>query len=220
MRVLAVLLLLALSGCAPVQRETITVFAAASLSGSFDEIAEAFEAENPGSDVVFNFGGSSALSTQIAQGASADVFASASQRLLSGQFFATNRLEIAVAAGAEITGLDDFGDPSKLIALCAVEVPCGSAAEALLRENGVSPSVDTYEQDVKAVLTKVELGEVDAGLVYVTDVIESGVDSIPVDSAPVAYPIKAYTEKGAAFVDFVLSPAGQAILTKAGFGAP
>ena len=73
---------------------------------------------------------------------------------------------------------------------------------------------------MKAVLTKVELGEVDAGLVYVTDVIESGVDSIPVDSAPVAYPIKAYTEDGAAFVDFVLSPAGQAILKKAGFGAP
>ena len=220
MRLLAVALLLVLAGCAPAQRETVTVFAAASLTGSFEQIAQAFEDENPNVDVVFNFGGSSGLATQIAEGAPADVFASASVAQLSGQFFATNRLEIAVADGADITGLADFADPSKLIALCAVEVPCGSAADALLREKGIAPSVDTYEQDVKAVLTKVELGEVDAGLVYVTDVIASGVDGIPVDSAPVKYPITALTERGKDFVAFVLSPQGQAILQAAGFGAP
>ena len=219
MRLLVVAVLLALAGCAPTQ-QTVTVFAAASLTGAFEEIADAYEAENPNVDVVFNFGGSSALATQIDQGAPADVFASASPDLLTGRFFATNRLEIAVAPGAQISGLADFGDASKLIALCAVEVPCGKTAAALLRENGITPSVDTFEQDVKAVLTKVELGEVDAGLVYVTDILASGVDSIPVDSAPVRYPITPLTEHGQSFVDFVLSPAGQAILAKAGFGAP
>jgi len=217
-----VLLLLALAGCAPVQPHSITVFAAASLTGSFEQIANAFEAENPGVDVVFNFGGSSGLATQIAEGAPADVFASASTAQLSGDVFATNQLEIAVAKGnpGDITGLEDFANPDKLIALCAVEVPCGAASDKLFTEAGIAPSVDTYEQDVKAVLTKVELGEVDAGLVYVTDVLEAGVHGIPVDSAPVDYPIAALTKQGKAFVAFVLSPAGQQILRKAGFGAP
>ena len=220
MRLLAVVLLIALAGCAPAQRETVTVFAAASLTGSFEEIADAFEAENPNVDVVFSFGGSSGLATQIDQGAPADVFASASPALLEGESFATNVLEIAVADGADVTGLADFADPSKLIALCAVEVPCGAAAKNLFDTVGITPSVDTYEQDVKAVLTKVELGEVDAGLVYATDVIASGVHGIPVDSTPVNYPIAALTERGKAFVAFVLSPTGQEILRKAGFGAP
>jgi len=219
-RLLAVVLLIALAGCAPAQRETVTVFAAASLTGSFEEIADAFEAENPNVDVVFSFGGSSGLATQIDQGAPADVFASASPALLEGELFATNVLEIAVADGADVTGLEDFADPDKLIALCAVEVPCGAAANTLFAELGITPSVDTYEQDVKAVLTKVELGEVDAGLVYATDVIASGVHGIPVDSAPVSYPIAALTERGKAFVAFVLSPTGQQILRTAGFGAP
>jgi molybdate transport system substrate-binding protein len=224
MRGLAVLLLLALAGCAPApqERETVTVFAAASLTGSFEQIADAFEAENPDVDVVFNFGGSSGLATQIEEGAPADVFASASTAQLSGDIFATNSLEIAVATGnpGGITGLEDFANPDKLIALCAVEVPCGAASDKLFTEASITPSVDTYEQDVKAVLTKVELGEVDAGLVYVTDVLEAGVDGIPVDSAPVSYPIAALTKQGNAFVAFVLSAKGQDILRKAGFGTP
>ena len=218
-------LALGLVGCAapaPVETTTITVFAAASLTGSFQQIADAFQAENPDVEVVFNFGGSSGLATQIAEGAPADVFASASTAQLSGDIFATNQLEIAVAEGnpGDITGLDDFANPDKLIALCAVEVPCGAASAKLFSEVCIAPAVDTYEQDVKAVLTKVELGEVDAGLVYVTDVLEAGVDGIPVDSAPVDYPIAALTDQGKAFVAFVLSPAGQQILRKAGFGAP
>ena len=225
-RLLVVAILLLLAGCAPVQRTTVTVFAAASLTSSFEEIAEAFEAENPDVEIVFNFGGSSSLATQIVEGAPADVFAAASPATMEASGatdahdFATNVLEIAVADGADIDGLDDFADPDKLIALCAVEVPCGAAAQKLFDEKGITPSVDTYEQDVKAVLTKVELGEVDAGLVYGTDVLDAGVEGIPVDSAPVSYPIAALTEKGKAFVAFVLSDRGQQILKKAGFGAP
>lgn len=217
MRLLAVALLLALTGCAP-SAQTVTVFAASSLTEAFDEIALAFEAENPGVDIVLNFGGSSTLATQIDEGAPADVFASAAPT--GGEIFATNRLAIAVADGADISALSDFGDPSKLIALCAVEVPCGSAAATLLSDRGITPSVDTYEPDVKAVLTKVQLGEVDAGLVYETDILASGLHSIHVDSPVIEYPIRAVTSRGEAFVAFVLSPAGQAILAKAGFGAP
>ena len=221
------LLLLALAGCAPVQqneRGTLTVFAAASLTGSFEEIADAFEAENPDVDVVLSFGGSSALATQIDQGAPADVFASASTAQLTGATFATNRLEIAVAVGnpGNVQGIEDFANPDLTFAACAVEVPCGAAAQKLFEQTRVVPSIDTYEQDVKAVLSKVEFGEVDAGLVYVTDVLGAGIDGIPVSSPPVDYPIAALTDTDTAhaFVAFVLSPAGQQILRKAGFGAP
>ena len=228
-------LLLSLAGCATSpqpQRETVTVFAAASLTESFEEIADAFTVQNPDVEIVFNFGGSSGLATQIVEGAPADVFAAASPATMDlvgaegAQDFATNVLEIAVAAGnpGSIEGLSSFADPDKLIALCAVEVPCGAASSTLFTEAGITPSVDTYEQDVKAVLTKVSLGEVDAGLVYVTDVLESGADieGIEVDSDAVDYPIVQLTdnEAAAAFVAFVLSGRGQSILRAAGFGAP
>ncbi len=219
---------------------TVNVFAAASLTRSFTEIADAFEAENPDVDVVFNFGGSSGLANQIVEAAPADVFAAASPATMKTVTdaaltdgdpvdFATNVLEIAVAAGnpGGITGLDDFANPDKLIALCAVEVPCGAASQKLLDAEAIVPAVDTYEQDVKAVLTKVELGEVDAGLVYVTDVLDAGsaIEGIEVESAPVKYPIATLsastnTEAAAAFVAFVLSAKGQAILAAAGFGTP
>ena len=216
---------------------TVNVFAAASLTGSFQEIADAFTEENPDVEIVFNFGGSSGLATQIVEAAPADVFAAASPATMKTVTdagltenepvdFATNVLEIAVAAGnpGAIEGLDDFANADKLIALCAVEVPCGAASAKLFTEAGITPSVDTYEQDVKAVLTKVELGEVDAGLVYVTDVLEAGdaIEGIEVDSAAVNYPILELTdnEAAAAFVEFVLSDKGQSILKAAGFGAP
>ncbi len=241
---LALIALVGLAGCAASPEPeptasvdalsgTVTVFAAASLSGSFEEIKEAFIAENPGVDVVFSFGGSSGLATQLNEGAPADVFAAASPATMASvddvpdsEVFATNVLEIAVPAGntGGIEGLDDFADPDKAIALCAVEVPCGAASATLFETEGITPSVDTYEQDVKAVLTKVELGEVDAGLVYVTDVQEAGdgIEGIEVDSAPVDYPIVALTdsEAAAAFIAFVLSEKGQTILAAAGFGAP
>lgn len=225
---LAVILLLTGCSAPATETRTVTVFAAASLTEAFEEIAAVFEAENPGVDVVLNYAGSAGLAAQIAEGAPADVFASASPaQLPEGTPFATNVLELAVPAGnpGDVTGLADLARPELVVALCAVEVPCGAAAATVVADNGISASVDTYEQDVKAVLSKIELGEVDAGLVYVTDVLAAGdrVEGIPLPEAkPVAYPIAALTdsEAAAAFVAFVLSDAGQRLLQNAGFGAP
>lgn len=215
---------------------TVTVFAAASLTDSFAEIAAAFTEEHPDVEIVFSFGGSSTLATQIVEGAPADVFAAASPATMATVVdaglatadpvaFATNVLEIAVPTGnpGDVTGLADFANPELLIAVCAVEVPCGAAADKAFVAAGITPSIDTYEQDVKAVLSKVELGEVDAGLVYVTDVLANGkVDGIQLtDVSPVEYPIAPVTDNEAAtaFIAFVLSARGQAILAAAGFGS-
>jgi len=232
----AAVLLLAGCAAAPAQdsgSSTVTVFAAASLTEVFAEVAEAFTAEHPGVEVVFSFGGSSGLAAQIEGGAPADVFAAANEESMGGldgaTVFATNTLEIATPPGnpGAVDGLDDLARPELAVALCAAEVPCGAAAEMVLAAAGVTASVDTYEQDVRAVLTKVELGEVDAGLVYRTDVISAGdsVEGIEFAEADLAvgrYPIVALSdsEAAAAFVAFVLSPSGQRILGSAGFGAP
>ena len=219
---------------------TVTVFAAASLTETFDSLATTFEAEHPGVDVVLSYGGSSALATQITEGAPADVFAAANESTMSTvvdagdasdpTIFTSNVLEIAVPAGnpAGITGLADFADPDLAIAICDAQVPCGSAAQALFDSAGVTAKPDTLEEDVKAVLTKVELGEADAGLVYKTDVQAAGdkVEGIEVPEAAKVineYPIVALTDApnpdaAAAWVDFILSDEGQAALTAAGFG--
>ena len=251
--VLAALAALALAGCTAAAPEptpttegtlsgTVTVFAAASLTESFQAIADAFTAEHPGVEVTFNFGGSSGLATQIVEGAPVDVFAAASPATMTTvtdaglatdpHDFATNTLEIAVPTDnpGGVTGLADFANPDLAIALCAAEVPCGAAAARALDAAGIVASVDTYEQDVKAVLTKVELGEVDAGLVYRTDVLAAGAKvkgiEFPEAAGAIArYPIAALTasanpDAAAAFVAFVLSDAGQQILREAGFGAP
>lgn len=236
MRLLAATLLIALAGCAaPQPHVTVTVFAAASLTESFEAIATEFEANNPGVDVVFIFGASSSLATQIVEGAPADVFVAASPAAMhivvdagatssAPVTFATNALEIAVPTGnpGGVSGLSDFANPALLIAVCAVEVPCGAAAAKALEAEGVTPSIDTYEHDVKAVLSKVELGEVDAGLVYVTDVLANdGVEGIELDDlVAVEYPIAsvADSQAAAAFIAFVLSARGKAILAEAGFG--
>ncbi|MCA0217160.1 MAG: molybdate ABC transporter substrate-binding protein [Actinobacteria bacterium] len=250
--VLAALAAVALTGCAAVPEPaptnegtvagTVTVFAAASLTESFQAIADAFTAEHPNVQVTFNFGGSSGLATQIVEGAPADVFAAASPATMTTVTdaglatdpadFATNTLEIAVPTDnpGGVTGLADFANPDLAIALCAAEVPCGAAAAKALDAAGIVASVDTYEQDVRAVLTKIELGEVDAGLVYRTDVLAAGAKvkgiEFPEASGAIArYPIAALTasanpDSAAAFAAFVLSDAGQRILQKAGFGAP
>lgn len=251
--VLAALATLALAGCTAAAPEptpptegtlsgTVTVFAAASLTESFQAIADAFTAEHPGVEVTFNFGGSSGLATQIVEGAPVDVFAAASPATMTtvtdaglatdAHDFASNTLEIAVPTDnpGGMTGLADFANPDLAIALCAAEVPCGAAAARALDAAGIVASVDTYEQDVKAVLTKVELGEVDAGLVYRTDVLAAGAKvkgiEFPEATGAIArYPIAALTTSANpyaadAFVAFVLSDAGQRILQEAGFGAP
>lgn len=244
---------LALTGCTATTPEptptpadtltgTVTVFAAASLTDTFQAIATAFEAQHPGVTVTLNFGGSSGLATQIVEGAPADVFAAASPATMATvtdaglatdpHDFATNTLEIAVPTDnpGGVTGLADFGNPDLAIALCAVEVPCGAAAAKALDAAGIVASVDTYEQDVKAVLTKVEVGEVDAGLIYRTDVLTAGAKvkgiEFPEAAGAIArYPIAALTtsanpDAAAAFVAFVLSDAGQNFLKRDGFGAP
>jgi molybdate transport system substrate-binding protein len=230
-----------MNAAAPVSGE-ITVFAAASLTESFTQLGKEFEAAHPGVKVRFNFGGSSSLAQQINQGAPADVFASASPTNMkqvsdtgsaAGQpvTFARNRLEIAVPKGnpAGVTGLADFGKAERKIALCAEQVPCGAAAIKVLQAAGVTPMPDTLEQDVKAALTKVRLGEVDAALVYRTDVRSAGdavqgIEFAEADKAINDYPIAvlahAPNPAGAqAFVDFVRSDRGRAVLTSVGFGA-
>lgn len=221
---------------------TLTVFAAASLTEAFTTLGEQFEDAHPDVDVVFSFAGSSALAEQIRQGAPADVFASASphnmeQVVVSGDItggpvtFARNRLEIAVPTGnpGSISGLADFGRPELRIALCAEQVPCGAAADRAFAAAGVTPQPDTREPDVKAVLTKVTLGEVDAALVYRTD-IRAGGDKVtgiefpesdraindyqiaPVAAAP-------NPAAAAAFVDFTLTPQARSVFTAAGLDA-
>lgn len=248
MRALGLAALLVLAGCgeqAPGGAVTgrITVFAAASLTGTFTRLGEDFEAANPGVDVVVNFGGSSGLARQIGQGAPADVFASAAPANMAQVVdaggtaaapvtFARNRLEIAVPRGnpAGISGLADFGDADAKIALCAEQVPCGGAAKRAFDAAGITARPDTLEQDVRAVLTKVRLGEVDAALVYRTDVRSAagevegiafpGADATVTDYviAPLA---AAPNDAGArAFVEHVRSDRGRAVLTEAGFDAP
>jgi molybdate transport system substrate-binding protein len=253
--VTAAALPLLLTGCAPAASPTttpsatedqlsgtVTVFAAASLTESFDEIADAFMVEHPGVTIVLNYGGSSGLAEQIVQGAPADVFAAASPSTMATvtdaglagapQDFATNTLEIATPPGnpGGVAGLADFATPELALAVCAVEVPCGAATQKVFDAAGVVPSIDTYEQDVKAVLSRVELDEVDAGLVYRTDVIAAGDQVVGIEFPEASdavndYPIVALdaspnADAAAAFVAWVLSTSGQEILGAAGFGAP
>ncbi|MEX1279606.1 MAG: molybdate ABC transporter substrate-binding protein [Acidimicrobiia bacterium] len=223
--------------------DEILVSAAASLTDAFGEVARAFEAANPGTDVVLNLAGSSALREQILEGAPADVFASANRSNMDGlvdadavtgepRIFARNRMQIAVPAGnpAGVEGLDDLGDDALLIGLCAEEVPCGGFGREVLANAGVDPAVDTDEPDVRSLLTKLELGELDAGLTYVTDVVSAGGGvegiEIPDDVNVVAdYPIAVLAgapnpDGAAAFVEFVLSGEGAEILRGFGFDTP
>ncbi|MFC7531546.1 molybdate ABC transporter substrate-binding protein [Actinoplanes sp. GCM10030250] len=216
---------------------SVTVFAAASLTESFTTIGEQFEAAHPGTTVTFNFGGSSGLATQINEGAPADVFASASPKnLVTGAgppaVFARNQLVIAVAKGnpAGVTGLAGLSRAGLKVALCAEAVPCGAAANTVIEAAGVAVTPVTLEQDVKAALSKLKLGEVDAALVYRTDAKASAADVDAVEFPESAeavndYPIVvlngARNPAGArAFVDYVLSGEGTKVLTGAGFQAP
>ena len=232
------------AGCGGDDRDNsssaITVFAASSLTGAFTKLGTAFGDANPGATVTFNFAASSALREQILSGAPADVFASAStsnmDKVVDGgaatepKSFVTNLLQIAVPKGNAkgVTGLADFAKADLLIGLCAEEVPCGQFGREALANAGVEPSMDTNEPDVKSLLTKIEAGDLDAGIVYVTDVLAAGdaVDGIdiPADQNVTAtYPIARLTDSrngtvADAFVTFVLSDEGQKILESYGFG--
>ena len=223
--------------------DQVRVSAASSLSDVFAELESAFEAANPGVDVILNLGGSSLLREQILAGAPIDVYASASADTMAPiveaglsdgepRVFARGFLQIAVPVGnpAHVTGLDDFGNEKLFIGLCDQPVPCGDLARQVLARAGVDPVVDTGSPNVRSLLTKIEAGELDAGIVYVTDVrsVPGRVDGIAIpDAVNVAadYPIAVLAEgpnrDGArAFVDFVLSEIGQTILAGHGFVTP
>ena len=221
----------------------VTVLAAASLTESFTRIGKDFEAANPGTKVTFSFGGSSGLAQQITSGAPADVFAAASPTTMktvtdagdaSGEpvVFVKNQLVIAVPKGnpKNITTLAGLADPAVKVALCAEQVPCGAAAHKALDAAGVKVTPVTEEQDVKAALSKVKLGEVDAALVYRTDAkaASADVDGVEFPESAEAindYPIVALKEApnpaGAqAFVAYVQTGPAQQVLTDAGFQKP
>ncbi|HEX5857859.1 MAG TPA: molybdate ABC transporter substrate-binding protein [Microbacterium sp.] len=222
-------------------RGELTIYAAASLAGAFDDLAAAFESDNPGIDIrPIVYDGSSTLARQLREGAQADVFAAADEANMAkvdaliegdGDIFATNTLVLATPVGnpADITGLADLADPEVTVVLCEPEVPCGASSQTLLDAAGVSVTPASLEQNVTAVLTKVASGDADAGLVYRTDVRDrADVHSIaPEGAADVVnrYPIAALTESAQpraarAFVDFVTGTPGQQILAAYGFGAP
>ena len=252
-RLLARLLLAALllAGCAPGQTvgttssaapaRSLTVFAAASLQKTFTVLGKTFEASHPGVTVVINFAGSQTLASQLVEGASADVFASANETqmkvvtdagLAAGQptIFATNQLMIAVPPDNP-AGIASFGDLTRkglALVVCAPAVPCGAATQKVEQATGVRLDPVSEEQSVTAVLSKVQTGEADAGLVYRTDVIAAGgsvrgitfpesgqaVNRNPIvllKGAPRA-------ELGRAWIDLVLGAQGQSVLADAGFG--
>jgi molybdate transport system substrate-binding protein len=217
----------------------IKLFAAASLTAAFTEIGEQFTNAN-GTKVTFNFAGSQALATQIQQAAPADVFASADLTNMdkvkdlvgTPQNFASNQLQIVVEQGNPrgVQGLDDLAKPDLKVVLAAPEVPVGRYAAEALAKAGVTVQPVSQEDNVKAVVTKVSLGEADAGIVYVTDVTAGGdkvegVD-IPKDQNVVAaYPIATVKagkaqDQAQAFMDRVLSAEGQQVLRSHGFLPP
>lgn len=242
---------LLLAGCSSGSGETrpteavsgeVTVFAAASLTESFAQLGRQFESAHPGVRVTFNFGPSSGLAAQVNAGASADVFASAStqnmdQVVSAGgatevSTFARNVMQVVVPAAnpGKVTTLADLARPGVTVAVCQPAVPCGVGAARVFASAKLTVTPVSQEADVKGVLTKVRLGEVDAGLVYVTDVATSAgsVRGIPIPAelnSSTAYPMtvtKRATNPAAAkaFVDYVLSSVGTAVLVANGFEKP
>jgi molybdate transport system substrate-binding protein len=222
---------------------TLTVYAAASLTKTFEQIGTEFEKQHEGVTVEFSFGGSSDLVAQIQEGAPADVFASADTANMDKltaedlqaddpQNFASNTLEIATPPGnpAGITSFADLAKAGVQVVVCAPEVPCGAATVKAEEATGVSLQPVSEEQSVTDVLAKVTSGEADAGLVYVTDVTGAGdaVTGVPFpESSDIVntYPIVALKDSdnldhAVEFVEFVLSDTAQSILEEAGFAQP
>src|SRR5262245_7550900 len=247
MRRLRVLLIAALAvAVAPVPRALagdVSVSAAASLTAAFGEVARAFEKAHPGEKVQANFAGSPTLVQQILEGAPVDVFASADeanmQRVVEAgkvagapKIFARNRLAILVEKGnpKKISGLADLAKPGLVVSLCGPAVPAGKYAREAFAKAGVSVPKTSDELDVKAVVSRVTLGEADAGVVYVTDVRAAGdrAEGIEIPDATNVvgrYPIAVLKDAphhamADAFVALVLGAEGRTILEKHGFLAP
>lgn len=230
---------LVLSACADRAHSTLNVSAASSLSDAFTEMALAYEAAHPGVDVVLNLGGSSLLASQIAEGAPIDVFAPADPGVLrivsdSGVVtstpvvFASNLATIGVPQGnpGGVNSLVDLESVS-FLGVCAPVVPCGRLAEQVFEKAGIDPDPVTEAPNVRALVAKIESGDLDAGIVYETDVRSANIDSVPIPEdfeATTDYPIVTIGHgeprtAGADFVSFVLSGEGQAILSGHGFSA-
>jgi molybdate transport system substrate-binding protein len=221
---------------------TLTVFAASSLTGAFTTIGQDFEKSHSGVSVRFDFGGSSDLVAQLRSGAPADVFASAdtanmdkvtSAKLTVGTpaDFATNTMEIAVPPDnpAHVTTFADLSKPGVQLVDCAPEVPCGAAATQLAHVAHQTLKPVSEEQSVTDVLAKVESGEADAGLVYVTDVQAAGTkvkgitfkeSSKVVNTYPIVAIGEGNTTLAQSFIDEVLGSAGQQVLADFGFAKP
>jgi molybdate transport system substrate-binding protein len=238
-----ILLAVAATGCspnAPANATTVTVGAAASLTDVFAQVGAAFTAAHPGIEVTFTFAGSSTLAEQIRQGAPIDVLASAGSSSMTPLAddglvsdvtdFATNTLQIATppANPGNVQSIRDLSAVTFVV--CQEAVPCGIAAQELFARTGINPAAASYESDVRAVLTKVIADEVDAGIVYVTDVIAAGDDvagvEIPAEANVSTTYQAAVTQDSASrqaaadFVAFLTSDLAQSILSDAGFGAP
>jgi molybdate transport system substrate-binding protein len=251
----AAAVLLALSACSDAEGDgdsdgsggevsgEVTVFAAASLTESFEKLGAQFEKEHPGTKVTFSFGGSDALAASITGGAPADVFASASPATMdivtdagaaagTPATFVRNRLEIATPPGNPdgIASLKDLTDSGLKVVLCDETVPCGAAAQQALDAGGLKLTPVSYEEDVKSALNKVVLKEADAAVVYRTDVRAAGDKVAGVDFPESAdaindYPITMLKEApnaaaAEAFVELVRSAEGQKVLGEAGFLQP
>ncbi len=250
------LLSVLITGCLPastVEPVSLNVFAASSLTDAFTEIGENFEAANSGVTVTFNFAGSQSLRTQIEEGAPADVFASASGKemdeAVAGKFitegtpqtFLNNKLVVILPADnpAGLETLEDLADPGIKIVLAAEEVPVGNYARQALElmnssfgsdfKDKVLANIVSNEDNVKQVVSKVQLGEADAGIAYVSDIVASPdlkTIEIPIELNAIAkYPIaplaaSEHVELTQAFVEYVLSAEGQAVLQKWGFAPP
>ncbi len=224
-------------------RIALTVSAASSLAGALARAEREFEAEHPDVDVTVNAGASSTLAEQIVRGAPVDVFAAADRRTMGRvtgagaargrpRVFARNMLQIAVPPEdrGKVRDLRDLARPELVIALCAEQAPCGSAATRVLAAAGVTAQPDTFEQDAQATITKVRLGEVDAALVYRTDVLAAGKEAAGIDFPEAAEAVNDYlivvlrstrsVAVAQAFVDHLRGPRGQAALADAGFVTP
>lgn len=223
--------------------DVLLVSAASSLTDAFNGIALAYEAEHPGVDVRLNLAGSSTLREQALSGAPGDVLVTANPEtmtpvvdagLTAGEpiVFARNRMTIAAPEGnlAGVTGLSDFSNPDLLLGLCAEPVPCGALARSILARADVVWSIDTNEPDVRSLLTKLEADELDAGIVYLTDVVAAGdaVEAITISedvNLATEYPIvvlraASNPETARDFVAFVRSERGSEILARHGFELP
>lgn len=223
--------------------ESLTVLAAASLSGTFSELEQAFHEEHPGVDVRLSFDSSATLAGQVVEGAPADVLATADEQTMESAVaagatdgrptaFASNRLVLVVPDDnpARIHSVADLDKKGVDYVVCVPSAPCGHIAVAALDEAGIDAPAASEEADVKAVLSKVMLGEADAGLVYSTDALDAGesVRTFEISSSPAtttryfvaALRDPASPELARDWVDLVLSKRGQKVLADAGFGSP